>query len=73
MATDDIDLRRRAFAAYFRTGGSDQPAKESGVMVVNGKRYVHLFSTRGTLAVYRVENIGRLKRLRRWPKELETN
>ena len=70
---NDDDLRRRAFAAWFRTGGTDQPAQSSGVVVHKGLVYVHLHSIRGTLAVYRVDNIGRLKRLRRWPSELDSS
>jgi hypothetical protein len=68
---DDDDLRRRAFAAYFKAGATDQPSNQSGVEVVGGLKYVHLRSAGRTLAVYRVENVGRLKRLRRWPKELD--
>jgi hypothetical protein len=70
---DDEDLTRRAYAAWFRTGGTDQPSRaSSGVEIVAGRAYVRLASGDRILAIYRVENIGRLKRLRRWPKELET-
>jgi hypothetical protein len=68
-ATDD-ELTRRAFAAYFRAGGSDQPANTSGVAEVGGHRYVVLRNVRGVLAVYRVRNDGVLKGLRRWPPAL---
>ena len=65
-------LLRRAKAAYYRAGGNDQPSKHSGVRTVNDKDYIHLFNVRGTLAVYRVQpRLGRLKRLKRWPKALE--
>lgn len=60
------DVTRRAFAAYFRSGGIDQPAKSSGVVEHNGKAYVVLENVNGILAVYRVRNDGMLKRLRRW-------
>lgn len=58
-----------AFAAYYRTANTI-PSGASGEREVNGKR-VHLFNVEGTLAVYRVLNIGRLKRLKRWPIEME--
>lgn len=69
--TTDQDFVRRAFAAYFRSGGTDQPSRHSDVITVAGKRYVYLQNTRGTLAVYRIDNSERLKRLRRWPKEID--
>lgn len=68
---DDEDLRRRAFAAFFKSGGTDQPSGQSGVMDVDGLRYVRLFSAGKMLAVYRVDTVGRLKRLKRWPKALD--
>lgn len=67
---NDDDWRRRALAAYFRTGGSEaQPTAR--VVKIEGKSYVHLFTDDRTLAIYRVQNVGQLKRLRRWPKEIE--
>jgi hypothetical protein len=69
MRNDDVVSR--AFAAYFRAGGKDQPATTSGERVFADKRYVVLESARGTLAVYRVRPNGLLKGLRRWPKEIE--
>lgn len=73
MSNDsDSALTRRAFAAYFRAGGTDQPANTSGVVTHNGRRYVALHNVNGVLAVYRVRNDGILRRLRRWPSELET-
>jgi hypothetical protein len=65
------DLTRRAFAAYFRSGGTEQPSSASGVVVHDGKDYVQLFNVAGTLAIYRVKPDGSLKRLRRWPAELD--
>jgi hypothetical protein len=67
---DDDDLKRRAFAAYFRAGGTAQPSGQSGVVIHGGLKYVHLYSGPETLAVYRYDNAGRLKRLKRWPKDL---
>ena len=68
---------QRAFAAYFRhnTHGAilDQPGgSESGPAEHNGKRYVVLRNVNRVLAVYRVRTSGALKRLQRWPKEIET-
>lgn len=62
------DLVRRAFAAYFRAGGTDQPANTSDVREHAGLRYVVLRNVRGPLAVYRVKNDGLLRRLKRWPE-----
>ena len=70
------ELTSRAFAAYFRSEGNraDQPASypESGPATWQGKSYVVLRNINGPLAVYRVRTSGALKRLRRWPRELET-
>ncbi len=65
------ELTRRAFAAYFRSGGTRRPTKSSGVVERDGKRYVVLNSSRGVLAVYRVRNDGMLRRMRRWPPDLQ--
>ncbi|HEY3356886.1 MAG TPA: hypothetical protein VGQ83_26790 [Polyangia bacterium] len=65
------DLERRALAAYFRSGGTDQPAGGAQFVEVGGKAYVTLSNVRGMLAVYRVRNDGQLKGLKRWPHELE--
>jgi hypothetical protein len=66
------DLTRRAYTAYFRSGGTDQPGgSESGPTELDGKQYVVLRNSNGVLAVYRVRNDGMLKRLRRWPADLE--
>jgi hypothetical protein len=70
------DLTTRAFAAYFRYVNAhnyipDQPAYDSGPAEWNGKTYVVLRNVNGILAVYRVRTSGALKRLRRWPQELE--
>lgn len=70
MKAPDEDLTRRAFAAYFRSGGTDQPAGDSGVAWHDGLQYVRLFNGSRILAIYRVDNVGRLKRLKRWPKGL---
>ena len=49
-------------AAYFRTGGTDQP-REPEVVTIDGRRYVLRANVNGILAVYRVRNDGMLKRL----------
>jgi hypothetical protein len=66
------EITGRAFAAYFRGGGVDQPAGErSGPVELDGKSYIALRNDTGILAVYRVRTTGALRRLRRWPRELE--
>ena len=71
----DRELTNRAFAAWFRTCARelipDQPANNSGVTNHGGHVYVVLHNAKGVMAVYRVRNDGILKRLRRWPSELE--
>jgi len=68
---DPEEMRRRAFAAWFRTGGTDQPDGHSGCVERDGKHYVVLFNVNGILAVYRIRNDGNLKRLRRWPSGID--
>lgn len=65
------EMVKRATAAWFRSGGDDQPANTSDVREYGGKKYVVLKNTNGILAVYRIKNDGILKRMKRWPKELE--
>lgn len=69
------DVMGRAFKAYFRArAGADgiaQPANTSGVRTHAGKSYAVLENVKGVLAVYRVQAKGRLKGLKRWPKEIE--
>jgi hypothetical protein len=73
------ELTSRAMTAWFRAGRAagladpDQPANDSGPVVHEGKRYVVLRNVRGVLAVYRVRNDGVLKRLKRWPPELDSS
>ena len=71
MTTTADDLTRRAFAAYFRSGGNIQPANDSGLATHNGMQYVVLRNVSGVFAVYRVRNDGMLKGLKRWPAALE--
>lgn len=69
------DLLQRAMAAYFRhyPGASmNQPdSTASGETEHDGKQYVVLRNVDGVLAVYRVRQDGMLKRLKRWPAEIE--
>jgi hypothetical protein len=71
------DLMIRAFAAYYKQAKRegvclpDQPENHSSVMSANGHDYAVLSNCNGTLAVYRIRNDGLLKRLKRWPAELD--
>ena len=67
--TNDEDYIRRATNAYFKTDGqgATQPSNTSGVAKHNGRAYAVLKNVAGTLAVYRIQPRGSLKRLRRWP------
>jgi len=67
----DADLTRRALVAWFRTGGIDQPSNASGVVRLDGRLYVVLHNARAVLVVYRVDNDGQLRRLRRPPPALK--
>jgi len=72
MTTTTNSLERRALAAYFRdTSSVDQPSGDPERHTVGGKEYIRLSNIRGTLAVYRVLNNGNLKRLKRWPVEID--
>jgi hypothetical protein len=66
----DPNLARRAVAAYFRSGGTDQPQGRPYLQTVNGLTYIVLRNITGVVAVYGVTNRGDLKRLKRWPSEL---
>ena len=65
------DLVRRAFAAWFKGGGTELPTERSGVKVRLGLVYVVLHGASGVLAVYRVrpDNLA-LRALQRWPESL---
>jgi hypothetical protein len=69
---DDDTVMRKALAAYFRSGATEQPsATASAVEAVDGLRYAVLRNVRGVLKVYRVRLDGMLKGLKRWPSELD--
>ena len=69
------DLLNRAISAYFRFSDGSIPIQpsqgDSGEVEFKGMQYVRLSSVNGTIAVYRVRNDGQLKRLKRWPLELD--
>jgi hypothetical protein len=69
----DVDeMRRRAIAAWLRGGAQDQPGwNDSTVEEFGDKDYVVLRNVKGVMAVYRIRNDGVLKRLKRWPGEVE--
>lgn len=69
------DPFQRALAAFYRSAKWPETPMEpsqalSGMTTLNGLEYVVLRNTHQVLAVYRVRNDGMLKRLLRWPKEL---
>ena len=70
-------LEQRALSAYFKySDGMGQPMHPSDpeTVEIDGKRYIVLSNTHGTLAVYRVRTVSgkdALKRLKRFPKELK--
>lgn len=69
----DLDeVRERAMRAYFRRRGSwaAQPADGGEMVEHDGLLYVRLANIGGVLAVYRVRGDGKLKWLKRWPREL---
>jgi hypothetical protein len=73
--SDTDDLLRRALAAHFRSGGTTHPSRDSAVRTAGGLPYVVLRGIVGTLAVYRVRTVKgqpMLKKLKRWPAELDT-
>ncbi len=74
---DDPAIVRRALAAWYGTDeteapGHPDPAASHHVRLA-GHEYVVLRDVNSLLAIYRLRNDGKLKRLRRWPRELENN
>ncbi len=71
---DEQDLVRRAFAAWYRAGGAEQPSGDSRVVEHGGLFYVRLVGAAGTLAVYRIRTVNGqavLKGMKRWPASIE--
>ncbi len=79
LSADEDELHRRAVAAYYRIAARDgygavqHSERNSGYERYNGLDYVVLRNNGQTLAVYRVRNDGVLRRLKRWPAELNRN
>lgn len=70
----DMDyLAQRAIKAHTGKLGAQQPAANlSGPATAGGLDYIVLRNIGGVLAVFRILPISRtLKRLKRWPKEVE--
>jgi hypothetical protein len=67
------DLIPRAIAAYFIRGDGTVFPHSSAVVEHDGLRYVMLFDhSDAVLAAYRVRpDTGALRRLKRWPAEVE--
>jgi hypothetical protein len=64
----------RGLAAYYRTGGV-KPPQHTKVVIYKDRYYLYLYcddlENDGILAVYRIENAARLKRLKRWPSDAD--
>jgi hypothetical protein len=72
---DEDDLKRRAFAGYWRFVRMGQPVASlddtrADIAEIGGRLYVTLTSGKVRVAVFRVRNDGKLKRLVRIPREL---
>lgn len=71
------NLESRALAAFFKYApDAATPAQPSQAETLdhNGLKYVRLSNVNGTLAIYRVRIVNGepiLKRLKRWPADLE--
>lgn len=67
------DPTMRAITAFTRTQANQQPAADlSGPAKAGGHNYIVLRNLGGVLTVYRVlPHSDALKRLKRWPKEVE--
>jgi hypothetical protein len=76
MLVNEGEIVTRALHAYFtvanRAGlNADQPSlKLCGMEDIGDKTYIVLRNSYRTLAVYRLRNDNMLKRLKRWPAEL---
>lgn len=72
---NEDDLKRRAFAAYWRFARPGEPvakldATRADVVEIRGRWYVTLTSGDKRVAVFRVRADDKLKRLVRLPREL---
>lgn len=62
------DVRRRAFAAWYRFYGQDAAIDSVEVVEVGDKYYAALRNTGELVAVFRIRRDFKLKRLFKWPK-----
>lgn len=65
--SEEVDVMRRAMAAYFRFGGVTIPSGASKIEVVANKRYCVLRICPDYRVIYRIRNDGMLKFMRRPP------
>ena len=70
--SEEARLGVRALAAYYRSAGTEQIEQPDQPEYVRyeGLRYVALHRGGKVLAVFRVQNTGQLRRMRRPPKPL---
>jgi len=73
---DEQDLKRRAFAGYWRFAREGQPVAtldntRADVVEVEKLLYVTLTTGKRRIAVFRVRHDGKLRRLIRIPRELK--
>jgi hypothetical protein len=68
--TENAELLKRAKAGYHRADEGNQTVTGGEVIDRDGLRYVVLAGLFGTVAVFRVRHNGPLRRLRRWPADL---
>jgi|RhiMethySRZTD1v2_1073278.scaffolds.fasta_scaffold65883_1 hypothetical protein len=72
------DFVPRAMAAWYRARRTDHThafphqARCAQVTLGDGKHYVVLASSDAVVAVYRIKPAGFLRRLKRWPRQVET-
>lgn len=75
---EEDDLKRRAFAGYWKYAREGQPHAsfddtEAAVVEIGGLLYVTLTAGKRRVAVFRVRHDGKLRRLVRLPRELKTD
>jgi hypothetical protein len=62
----------RALSAYFKSeDGMVQQPTTPEIMEIKDRKYVVLHNVNGVLAVYRIKTDDILKRLKRYPKEID--
>ena len=73
VVTSNTELIDRATRAYLRASGpyAELPGNTSDVEEHDDKLYVILRNVKGTLAVYRVRPDDSLRKLRRWPSNIQ--